>query len=166
MSAQRGFTMIETLIAILVFSLGLIGMAGLMVVSVKTNHSAYLRTQATFLAESLVNRMRINRGQINSYNLTYGPGTVGPDPCANAAPCEPALMVARDVALWSQQLVTMLPNPTATVACDGLPLYPSKADISPYTGLCRIRIQWSESALQSGDGVAPNTQVFAWVFEP
>ena len=48
--ARRGFTLLEVLIALLVFSLGLLGLAGLMVVSVKTNQSAYLRTQASFLA--------------------------------------------------------------------------------------------------------------------
>ena len=46
----RGFTILEVLIALLVFSLGLLGMAGLLVISVKTNHSAYLRTQASFMA--------------------------------------------------------------------------------------------------------------------
>ncbi len=46
---HRGFTLLEVLIALLVFSLGLLGMAGLLIVSVKTNHSAYLRTQASFL---------------------------------------------------------------------------------------------------------------------
>ncbi len=52
--------MLEVLIALLVFSLGLLGMAGLLIVSVKTNHSAYLRTQASFLAQSMADRMRAN----------------------------------------------------------------------------------------------------------
>ena len=80
---SRGFTLLEVLIALLVFSLGLLGLAGLMIMSVKTNHSAYLRTQATFLAESMADRMRADPMAIwaSSYNGNY-PATAS-DPCAN-----------------------------------------------------------------------------------
>ncbi len=57
---RNGFTLLEVLIALLVFSFGLLGMAGLLAVSVQTNHSAYLRTQATFLAQGMADRMRAN----------------------------------------------------------------------------------------------------------
>ena len=56
----NGFTLLEVLIALLIFSLGLLGMAGLLVVSVQTNHSAFLRSQATFLSQSIADRMRAN----------------------------------------------------------------------------------------------------------
>ena len=45
-AGSGGFTLLEVLVAVLIFSLGLVGLAGLMVISVKTNQSAYLRTQA------------------------------------------------------------------------------------------------------------------------
>jgi len=54
---SRGFTLLEVLIALLIFSLGMLGLAGLMVVSVKTNQSAYQRTQASFLAQSMADRI-------------------------------------------------------------------------------------------------------------
>ena len=85
MNLQRGFTLIEVMIALLIFSLGLMGMAGLMVLSVKTNQSSYLRTQASFLAQSMADRMRANMGQINAYNGTYDATTTGTDPCASGA---------------------------------------------------------------------------------
>ncbi len=44
-SRQRGVSLIEVLMAVLIFSIGLIGLAGLMVISTRSNHSAYLRTQ-------------------------------------------------------------------------------------------------------------------------
>ncbi len=62
---NKGFTLLEVLIAVLIFSLGMLGSAGLMVLSVRTNHSAYLRTQASFLADSMVDRMRSNVGWTN-----------------------------------------------------------------------------------------------------
>ena len=66
---HRGFTLLEVLIALLVFSLGLLGMAGLLIVSVKTNHSAYLRTQASFLAQSMADRMRSNMPHVWTADL-------------------------------------------------------------------------------------------------
>lgn len=163
---NRGFTLIEVMIALLIFSVGLMGMAALMVVSVKTNHSAYLRTQASFLAQSMADRMRANMGVIPSYNGTYSSATTGTDPCASGVACSPANMVVRDRVLWSQQLVASLPNPTATIACNGTVLgVGDQIGASPFQGLCSLRIQWDEAALQRG-ATAPDAQVFSWVFQP
>lgn len=170
---QRGFTLIEVMVALLIFSLGLMGMAGLMVLSVKTNQSAYLRTQASFLAQSMADRMRVNRSQIAAYVGTYNSGTAGSDPCASGAACPPAQMVLRDRAVWSQQMITFLPNPTATIACNGAVLgTAAQAGASPYNGLCTLNIEWDESTLARGTlaatpaAAAPNRQTFAWVFQP
>lgn len=170
---NRGFTLIEVLIALLIFSLALMGMAGLMVLSVKTNQSAYLRTQASFLAQSMADRIRANIGLVNSYNGTYDSSTVGSDPCSSGAVCSPAQMVTRDRALWSTLLVASLPNPTARIQCGGAPLGgPIHLGASPYNGLCTFTIQWDEATLSRGQlSASPGTaaadlQTFAWVFQP
>ena len=67
---RNGFTLLEVMIALLVFSLGLLGMAGLLAVSVRTNHGAYLRTQATFLAQSMADRMRANKSAFGNSPIT------------------------------------------------------------------------------------------------
>ena len=170
---QRGFTLIEVMIALLIFSLGLMGMAGLMVLSVKTNQSAYLRTQASFLAQSMADRMRANMGQINAYNGTYNYSNVGSDPCASGAACPPVTQVVRDRVLWSQLLVDSLPNPTAVIACNGVVRGTAvHAGASPYDGLCTMTVSWDETTLQRGQrSAAPaaataDLQTFAWVFQP
>jgi len=170
---NRGFTLIEVLVALLIFSVGLLGMAGLMVVSVKTNHSAFLRTQASFLGQSMADRMRANMGQIAAYAGSYSSSTIGSDPCPTGGTCTPVQLVARDRATWSQQLVDSLPNPTATIACNGAPLGTAlQAGAAPYGGLCTLLIQWDESSLlrgtQGGTAASANAvpQTFAWVFQP
>jgi type IV pilus assembly protein PilV len=170
---QRGFTLIEMMIALLIFSLGLMGMASLMILSVKTNQSAYLRTQASFLAQSMADRMRANMGQINAYNGTYNYGSVGTDPCASSAACPPATQVARDRVLWSQLLVDSLPNPTAVINCNGAARGgAAQAGSAPYNGLCTMTISWDETTLRRGELSANPTaapadlQTFAWVFQP
>ncbi len=58
---NEGFTLLEILVAVLVLSIGLLGIAGLQVTGLRFNHSAYARTQATLLAYELADRMRANR---------------------------------------------------------------------------------------------------------
>ena len=57
----RGTALLEVLIALVVFSLGMLGLAGLQTLSLQFNTSAYYRTQATTLAYGLADRMRANR---------------------------------------------------------------------------------------------------------
>lgn len=171
---SRGFTLLEVLIALLVFSLGLLGMAGLLMVSVKTNQSAYLRTQASFLAQGMADRMRANRSVINTYNGTYSSTTTAPDPCVSPAACSAADIVKRDTKVWwSNQLLNQLPNSTGTINCVGGLLGSTLQSVAaPYDGLCSIVIKWSEAKLdrgtEGGTAVAatPTTQTFAWVFQP
>lgn len=57
----RGFTLMEVLVAMLILSIGLLGMAGLQSLSFKMNQSSYLSSQATFLSYDMLDRMRANR---------------------------------------------------------------------------------------------------------
>ena len=162
-SANRGFTLLEVLIAVLIFSIGMLGTAGMMVLSVRTNHSAYLRTQASFMAESMAERMRSNTGWEAAYTGTYDSTTAGiVDACESA--CTPAELVARDKALWSQQLKDQLPNGEAEITCGAVSNLEHQG-ISPYPNLCEMTITWIEADL-SRTSTTPATQTFAWVFQP
>jgi type IV pilus assembly protein PilV len=170
----RGFTLLEVLIALLVFSLGLIGLAGLLVLSVKTNHAATQRTQATFLAQSLAERMRANiigvwQANYDNAALTAVPATT----CNPTAPagCNPAGIASWDLSVWFDQVMQSLPAPSATIICtpNVIVAPPDLRSQPPYEGTCTVRLTWSE-ALQTGTtnaGVS-NTgrQTFSWVFTP
>lgn len=167
-NVPRGFTLLEVLIALLVFSLGLMGLAGLMVLSVKTNNSAYLRTQASFMAQSMADRMRANLGQIPAYVGNYSATTIAGDSCITAS-CAPLAIAARDKSIWSTQLVAMLPNPRANIACTGASLSTtaSTSGAATYNGLCTLTIKWTEATLErTASAGAPPDQTFAWVFQP
>ncbi|MEO8459859.1 MAG: type IV pilus modification protein PilV [Dokdonella sp.] len=179
-SRPAGFSLLEVLIALLIFSLGMLGMAGLLIISVKTNQSAYLRTQASFLAQGMVDRMRANKAALatNAYNGSYAPLTTYTDPCASGAVCSTANVTARDKLIWRQQLGTLLPSATGTITCAGTLLgTAAQTGGTSYDGLCNMTIAWSESSLDRGsDGsgggsvvagtATPSTQTFAWVFQP
>lgn len=165
----RGFTLLEVLIAVLVFSIGLLGLAGLMVMSVKTNHSAYLRTQATFLAQSMADRMRANSMAIwtDDYDSAAYPLT-GTDPCPIGTACGYVNIATHDKLAFSAQLTDLLPKSSAVIACTptaGI-VTPNLASDPPYNGLCSIQINWNESSVVVKPGTGMDTQTFAWVFQP
>jgi len=161
---SRGFTLLEVLIALLIFSLGMLGLAGLMVVSVKTNQSAYQRTQASFLAQSMADRMRANISKVNDYNGDYDSSTAGASTCSA---CDPDQLLERDRAIWSQQLIESLPtNTTANINCDGT-VIPASSGAGTYDGTCEFTIKWTEANLeQTNSATPPPPQTFAWVFQP
>ncbi len=59
--SQRGFNLIENLVALLILSVGLLGLASLQAESIRSTNDAYVRSQATQLIVSLADRMRANR---------------------------------------------------------------------------------------------------------
>ena len=114
--ACRGFTLIEVLIALVVFSIGLLGLAGLQTISLRFNTSAYYRTQATALAYGLADRMRANRqsaldGEYDGDFQVPSPDC-DPDAAGGGAPAE-------DVSAWRNALACQLPEGNGAVASNG-----------------------------------------------
>jgi type IV pilus assembly protein PilV len=100
---HRGMTLIEVLVALLIVSIGLLGLAALQANSLKFNHSAYLRTQATQLAYDMGERIRANREEalINNTNYTID--------FADAAPTATDVET-RDLNFWINSIAATLPN--------------------------------------------------------
>lgn len=110
---QSGFTLIEVLVAVLILSIGLLGLAGLMASSIRNNQSAYQRTQATWLAYDVVDRMRANRAAALAGDYNSALGT--PATCA-ASPALAGTMAAQEVTDWKNQLACVLPAGDGAVA--------------------------------------------------
>lgn len=163
----RGFSLLEVLIALVVFSLGMLGMTGLLAVSIKVNHSAYLRSQASFLAQSMADRMRANSRAVwtDSYDSTSYPIS-GTDPCSAGAACDFEDVATRDKVIWSQQLEDQLPSSEASISCTATAgiVTPDLDGNPPYNGLCTMTISWNQSSLVRDADSADET--FAWVFQP
>jgi type IV pilus assembly protein PilV len=73
----RGFSIVEAMVALVVMSVGMLGIAGLYVSSLKAGRTAILRTQAVNLASDIADRIRANRTARNAYDTTVvAPGSV------------------------------------------------------------------------------------------
>lgn len=80
--ASGGMTLVEVMVAVLILSIGLLGLARLQMTVLRSNHSAYLRSQATLLAQEISERMLANRaaaldGAYEAANCALNPDCLG-----------------------------------------------------------------------------------------
>ena len=115
---SRGFSLVEVLVALLVLSIGLLGLAALQTTSLQYNTGSYFRTQATFLAYDIIDRMRANSTAIaNSDGNGYDQPTssaVSISVNCDTSSCTSAELATYDVRKWYDRAVATLPNATAT----------------------------------------------------
>lgn len=123
-SGQRGISLIEVMVALIIFSVGLLALAGLQSSSLIENQVSYLRSQAVMLAGDMADRMRANpqaveNGDYNNATAVAGGSPVGA--CFTAAGCTPANMADHDRAVWGDALDTVLPRGQGVVCVDSTP---------------------------------------------
>lgn len=157
---QTGTTMIELLVAMLILAIGLLGMLGLQTTSLRNTQSAYLRTQATILAEDIAERMRANAIGVDNgaYIGASGQRNSG---CISTSGCSASAMAAHDMAEWLTAIDEALPAGTGRVCRDSTPDDGSvSAPACDGTGGYAIKIWWDSDR----DGSA--NQRFTTMFEP
>src|SRR6185437_11268526 len=106
---SNGFTLVEVLVTLLVLSIGLLGIEKLLLVSSRANDSAYLRTQATALAYSILDSMRANRQAAIQGDYDYSASVSDPKTlCPVTSPCSSATVAKYDLWAWQNALTTGL----------------------------------------------------------
>ncbi|MDY6799243.1 MAG: type IV pilus modification protein PilV [Pseudomonadota bacterium] len=116
-----GFTLLEVMVALVIFSIGLLGLAGLQSQSLRYNHSAYLQTQATFLAYDILDRMRANKetAQAGGYNAGFSTSGTNHDCNNSSVSCGTNQMAQFDIYEWKDLLSDSLPAGTGSVGQSG-----------------------------------------------
>ncbi len=106
---QCGVSLVEVLVTLMVLSVGLLGLAALQTQSMRLNNDAYLRSQATELAGSLIDGMRL-RGAAAADDYMAA---------AASGACRPAQAnVVDEVRCWHAALAQRLPGGAGTVSRD------------------------------------------------
>ncbi len=107
---QRGFSMIEILVTLVIIAIALLGTAGLQAQAIKTSKGSEFRNQAIFLSADIVERMEANKTEAVAGNYAVAAGTVGVASTAcDAGICAGAALTAYDLANW-QTAVAALPS--------------------------------------------------------
>jgi type IV pilus assembly protein PilV len=139
-----GFTIVEVLVSLVILSIGLLGVAKLVLYSAHSNDSAYLRSQATQLAYEIIDNMRANptAAAAGNYNTALTTAAVNPGySCLNAACPVAANLAAYDLYVWK----TRLAAPTGALPSgEGSVTVSATAPI-----MATIVVQWDDSAAQS-----------------
>ena len=135
---QRGISMVESLVALVVISVGMLGIAGLYLSSLQASRSAKLRSHAVELASSIGDRIRANRDAVAAYDTSaYGePATQDCD----TEICTPEALAQDDLARWLADIRAALPGAdavTGTVTVDD--------NDSPESDNYQILITWQEA---------------------
>jgi len=125
---EKGFMLIETLIAVIILAIGLLGMASMQVVALKNNNSAYTRTQATYLGYDIIERIRNNAGEDYSLAIGSTPSDVGGVAAKNVCKfssatdtlnCNSSQLVVFDQATWVEDVANVLPSGEGGIVVNG-----------------------------------------------
>jgi type IV pilus assembly protein PilV len=159
---QGGFTLLEILIAIVIFSIGLLGIAGLQVAGMRFTHGSQLRSIAVAQAESMSDLMRANEFGVQSgyYNVQDDmPTSAAPD-CATAL-CDSQQRATYDLVAWNvhtdgaplQSNEDVLPSGAGVVCRDSTP---NDGDSTAWAcdnagEVYAIKIQWVERTTGKDD---------------
>jgi type IV pilus assembly protein PilV len=154
---DRGFSLVEVMVALVVCSIGLLGLAKMESLALSSTGVAGNRSIAALQASSLASAMHANRAYwgaglapaavtvtvsntgawvISDPNLSAVP----PQPCntPGAGACTMDQMAAFDMQNWATALAALMKNSIATISC-----------ATTGTVSCNIQIQWTENAVSS-----------------
>jgi type IV pilus assembly protein PilV len=148
---ERGFTLIEVLVAVVVLSIGLLGVAKLSLGTVQANGSAYMRSQATELVQQIFDDMHANHDVAVAlgYNIAFGAGApAGPD--CDLVVCSNAQVANFDLARWVAALAAQLPNGQGQIV--------TVTAVNPTSGSNEtaviVTVQWNDSVAQWAFGTS------------
>jgi type IV pilus assembly protein PilV len=152
---SQGFTLVEVLVALMVLSIGLLGVGKLVLFSSRSNDSAYMRSQATAYGYALLDHMRANKLASATYNqggALLNPASLSnPGNCNVSSPCANALLAQYDLYNWGQDLLRAL-GPTA----NGSILITTSTDpvtLAPYLA-ATVTVQWDDTVARQSFGAA------------
>lgn len=159
LKGQKGFSLLEVLITLLVVSFGLLGMAALIISGVRSNNIAHYRSIASKQTEDIADRMRANLAGVSAGAYDSLTATIPDSSDCVANTCSPTQIATYDHSQWNTGNSLLLPNGVGTVSGNVAAGY-------------LITLQWREKEMNGEvdpncpNGVATNTRCFLTRFSP
>lgn len=139
-TSTRGFTLLEVLVALLILSVGLLGLAALQTTGLRFTHQSEQRTQAVIQAYDMLDRIRANpvargTGAYDNVSLGYIAGSY--TSClAPPTPCTPAQMATYDISEWNKANARLLSQGAGGIS-------------GANTGIRTVTIEWMEQDIKT-----------------
>ena len=134
-SRTDGFSLLESLIALVVFSIGFLALTLLMHTSLQNTNSAFYRSVATEQAYDMADRIRANRGVAGANVGSYNGVEAKDDPgcIASKKGCTPPELAHYDGWQWNRTNDRVLPS-------GGGSIVPNAA-----TGAVTVTVSWDDN---------------------
>ncbi len=142
----NGFTLIEALITIIIMSIGLLGLSAMQTTSIRYTYDSYLRTQSSFLADDLFDRMRANP------SISYDDETSSTTSNCVTTDCDANTIMQYDYTKWNEKVTELFPNSEVTVT--------ESPDFNTYT----VTFKW-DSRTDDGTEIAGDDQRKEFTYE-
>lgn len=159
-----GFMLIEVLVTIVIFTIGILGVIGLQTLALSSSHLSSLRTEATLLVSDMAERMRANLVAVHGTGgaTRYDEAAPATNACraiyatsVEGAPveCTPEELAADDLQDWLDQVQQRMPGGEGIVCVDSTPDdgIPGTEDCDGIGESYAIKVWWTERATQNQD---------------
>jgi type IV pilus assembly protein PilV len=150
-TTQSGITLIETMIAILVLSFGMLGMLSVFLNSLKITSSSHLRSVAAQQSYALADSIRASLPQLTVYPTASGSAASN---CLTTAGCTTTEITQTEIALWQTRLAAALPSGAGTICRDSSPNDGTTGSWAcDGTGQFVIKVCWDDSRVATSNAI-------------
>ena len=149
---NRGFTLIEALIAFFILSIGMLGIASLQAISLKAGKTSVYTSVATMKVDEVLESMRANPGALAIYE-----GTGAANNCWSTVVCTEIQLAEDDVFLWKKNLKAGLPSTATGVVRVTAATAPSKM------ATVEITVSWKERSKTATGSVDKSFKTTAYI---
>lgn len=126
--SESGFSLLEVLVTVAVMSVGLLGVAGLQLSTLKKNDSSFIRSKSAIYSNNMIDYLRANRQSAiaGDYNVSLSALS------DLTAPSGTSSIAQTDRYNWFQHLDASLPGAKAAINCDA-------------NAICVVKVEWDDS---------------------
>lgn len=149
---EQGVGLIEVLVAVLILTVGILGLIGLQTRSLQLSQESLLQSQALMMAYEMTDRIRANKSNADNYAVMYGENVTATKNCTTGD-CDPDQLALYELSDWKTSVVANLPSGDARVVCDTTGVRPF------YTISVRFQDTKLSQALSGGTGAAQLREV-------
>lgn len=123
---QTGTSLLEVLIAVLVVSIGLLGVASMQINTMRSNQAAYERSMSVMFIYAIAERIKANKDELMNYNVNQNANAACQIPAGNS-------LVDTDRNAWLTEIQSFLGNNSCgAITCDDV------------TNTCDITVRWGD----------------------
>ncbi len=157
MKRESGFSMLEILVSMIIIMIGVLGIAGMQLLSINNTEIARYQSLASLLASSMTGQMQSNVAYWGGVSttitiagavITGGPAAGGS--CLNTV-CTAPKLAYYDLQNWGSAVASTLPSGTGTITCAPIPA----------PTVCTVTLSWSEKNVALSNPTGTETGIFA-----